>query len=344
MTSKERVLRTLERRETDRVPFGTFGTSSENEERIRREIGAPTLEDMYRQVGLDIWNIWQPLVYVGESRHSGNETVDYWGIPDSVYRDGDSSQRCPLAEVSSVDEVEAYPWPSIDDFAPVGLHEMLDAHEEFAIIGGAWAPIFHNLTWLCGFETTLVNLVLQPEVSDALIRRITDFWVAYVRKSLDSGRGRIDIVENCNDFGSQRGPILSPELFRRFFRPALQRLYDAIRQGGAHVMQHSCGAITPLIPDLLEMGVEILNPIQVSAEGMEPESLATAYGGRVVFYGGIDTQHVLPEGPEERIRAETRRVLNTLGKSGGLILSGSQGLEADIPVRHVLAMFDEARR
>ncbi len=344
MTAKDRVLRAVARQETDRVPFGSFGTNWADEERIRQHVGAAILEEMYREVGLDLWNIWQPLVYTGEARRLDGEPADFWGIPASVYRDGDSSQRCPLAEVSSVDEVEAYPWPSIGDFAPAGLDAELEAHREFAIIGGVWAPIFHNVTWLCGFENTLVNLVLQPEVSDALIRKVTDFWVAYVHKTLQHARGRIDIVENCNDFGAQSSLILSPELFRRHFRPALQRLYDAIREHGALVMQHSCGSIRSLVPDFLEMGADILNPVQVGAAGMDLEGLAADFGGKATFYGGIDTQHVLPEGPEDRIREETRRTIGLLGRDGGYILAGSQGLEPDIPVEHILVMFDEGRK
>jgi uroporphyrinogen decarboxylase len=204
-----------------------------------------------------------------------------------------------------------------------------------------WAPIFHNLTWICGFENTLVNLKLEPEISKALIRHVTDFWIDYTRKLLECGKGRIDIVQNCNDFGAQNGLLIGIDTFREFFKPELKRLYDAIKEYGAKVMQHSCGAIEPIIPDLIEIGMDILNPVQVSATDMEMEVLAEKYGNNVTFYGGIDTQHVLPEGPIDRIRLETRRAIGTLGRGGGYILSPSQAFEPDIPVNHLLAMFDE---
>jgi len=344
MKSKERVLRAINRQDTDRVPFGIFGTSTENEERIKRYIGARTIEDMYREIGIDIWYIQSPLKYVGEKRYYQGEEADFWGIPDSVYKDGDSSMRCPLRDVSSIDEVESYKWPSVDDFDGSLLEKEIDEHSDFAILGGVWAPIFHNVTWLCGFENTLANLILQPEVSEAIIRRVTDFWVDYTRKTLELGKGKIDIIENCNDFGAQNGLIMSPGLFRKFFKPALKRLYDVIKEYDVKVMQHCCGSILPIIPDFIEIGVDIINPVQVSAAGMDMEVLAKNFGDKITFYGGIDTQHVLPEGPIERIREETRKAIDILGEKGGYILGPSQGLEPDIPVEHILAMFDEGKK
>lgn len=331
----------MNRQEADRAPFSLFGTNTPNMERIMRFTGHASIEELYRAIGIDIW--YAPgLKYLGPQRTYRGEQADLWGIPPSVYKDGDSSRACPLMEVSSVDEVEAYEWP-IPMFDASALDAALDTHGEFAVLGGVWAPVFHNLTWLCGFETTLMNVAIQPEVTEALVRRVTDYWVAYTRKVLETGRGRIDLIENCNDFGTQKSLIMNPEAFRRFFKPALKRLYDTIHEFGVKVMQHSCGAIAPIIPDLIEIGADIINPVQVSAAGMDIGFLKSNYGGKVAFLGGIDTQHVLPEGPVERIRNVTRNTLDVMAADGGYILAPSQGVEADIPVEHLLAMFDEGR-
>jgi len=342
MNSVERVRRALNFEETDRVPFGMFG-SSHTEKAISEKMGFSSVEDMYKGLGIDLWDIWFPLKYVGEQRYYNGEKADFWGIPDSVYKDGDSSSQCPLADISSIEDVERYKWPDIKDFTAEGLTDVIDNHSDFAIVCGVWAPIFHNLTWLCGFENTLVNLMTEEELSLALIEKIADFWVAYTRKTLDVAKGKVHIVQNCNDFGTQASMIISPDTFRKFFKPVLKRLYDVIKEYGVKVMQHSCGSIEPIIPDLIEIGVDILNPIQVSASNMDIEFLAGKYGGKVVFYGGIDTQHVLPEGPVERIKEETRRTLQIMNKYGGYILAGSQGLEMDIPVEHIKAMYDEGK-
>lgn len=343
MDSKERVKRTLEFKETDRVPFGLFGTFY-NEERMRKNLSYGSVEEMYREMGLDIWHLFQPLKYMGEQRTHMGKPADFWGVPLDIDQYGDSSLYSPLAEISSIEEVEAYKFPCIDDFDTTWLDAELDKHEGLAIEGGLWAPIFHNVAWLCGFENTLCNLIAEPEMMKLLIRKVTDFWIEYARKTLETAKGRIMIMENCNDFGTQRDLIMSADMFREFFKPEFKRLYDAIKEYDVAVMQHSCGAVSSVIDDFIEIGADIMNPVQVSADGMEIRALAERFGGRVTLYGGIDTQWVLPTGSEEEIRETVRKTLSCFEMCGGYILAPSQGVEPDIPVRNIVTMFDEGRK
>ena len=342
MTSRERVLRTLKYQETDRVPFGIMGTNAPAEQRMAKELKCSCVEELYRLLDLDIWHLSQPLKYKGENRVYKGRPADFWGVPLDISSQGDTGMDHPLAEVSSVDEVEAYVFPKIEDFDASWLDRTLDEHGEFAIEGGLWAPIFHNMTWLCGFETTLMNLAEEPEISKALLRRITDFWVDYARMVLETARGRILIMQNCNDFGTQRDLLISRSMFCEFFKPELKRLYDVIKEYDVAVLQHSCGAVSEIYDDFIESGVDIMNPVQVSAAGMDIPTISRRFGGRVVLYGGIDTQHVLPEGPEERIRGAVREALDCFRDCKGYILGPSQGIEADIPTEHVRILFDEA--
>lgn len=344
MNAKERVLRTLNFQETDRVPFGTFGTNEPEEQRMMRDLGYASVEDLYRGLGVDIWHLFQPLTYTGPQRFHEGVPADFWGVPLDIRSHGNSSSHCPLAEVSSVDEVEAYPFPDIRDFDTTRLEKLLEEHEDFAIEGGLWAPIFHNVTWLCGFETTLMNFIAEPEISKALLRRVTDFWIDYAKLTLETAKGRILIMQNCNDFGTQRDLIMSRELFCTYFKPELKRLYDVIKSYDVYVMQHSCGAVSGVIGDFIEMGADIINPLQVSAHGMDVETIVRKFGGKAVFYGGIDTQHVLPEGPEDVIRREVDHTLDAFKECGGYILGPSQGLEADISTAHAQILYDEGRR
>ncbi len=339
LSARQRVLRTIEHQEADRVPAGLFGTHPPYEQRLSEHIGTSSVEDMYRALGIDVWHCRTRLTDTVEARELNGQPVDRWGIPVQLSREVGYGHEsgAPLAEVSSLDEVEAHPWPAASDFVAEGLAEEIKAHDDFAIVGGIGSPIFHEFSFVCGFENSLILLSTEPRVAKAIIRRITDFWLGYLRKVLEAGQGRIDIIQNCNDFGTQRSLFISPEQFREFFKPELQRLYDLTKSYGAKVMQHSCGAIAPLIPDFIEMGADILNPIQVSASGMDIAALAANYGKQTCFYGGIDTQHVLPEGPPERIEEDTRELLRLFG-DGGLILSGSQGLMDDISADHALAM------
>lgn len=328
MNSKERVIRTLQYQETDRAPAGIFGTASDYEDALVRQLGSDSYEQMYDSLGIDLWHCRAGLEYTGNDLGGG-----WWGIYPGV--------PPPFSDVSSIDEVEAHNWPDIADFNGDRLAQEIWDHQEFGVVGGINSAVFHWYLWLCGQENGMAYLITQPDVAEAIICRITDFWVGYLQKVLEAGKGGIDIIENCNDFGTQLSMFISAAMFRRFFKPALNRLYDVSKSYGVKMMQHSCGAVSEIIPDFLEMGADILNPIQITADGMSIDRLVAEYKGKIVFYGGLDTQYLLPQGPAERIREETRRVLNLFGNTGGYILSGSQGLMMDIPVEHALAMFGE---
>ena len=344
MNSVERVTRTINFKETDRVPRGLNGTSDKNHRRLAAELGASSVREMYKTLGIDIWhvNIGSPLRYAGKKRFHKNMEADYWGIPLAVYKDGDSSGLCPLAEIETTEEAWAYEFPSINDFAIASLENDLAEYGDFAIEGGLWAPIFHVLTWLCGFETSLSNLLLRPEASKVLIGRITDFWIDCAKMILDAANGRIQMMKNCNDFGTQRGLVFSREIFLEFFKPELKRLYEAIKGYGVYVMQHSCGGVSEIIGDFVEIGADVINPVQVSASGMEIEGLAKKYAGKICFYGGIDTQRLLPKGSPELIACETRRTLGFFKDAGGYILCPSQGVEEDISAKSLACMIGAA--
>ena len=345
MTSKERVLRAVAHQEVDRIPAGLFGTHPDYMAGLAAHVGAANVEAMFRELGIDVWHGWgQGLTYAGPPRLWKGVPVNEWGFPLNPAKEKagySHNTDAPLADVTTLDEVESFPWPSADDYVGDGLPEYFDQHREFAVVGGINSAIFHIYTWMCGFENALMLLSLEPQLAEAIIRHITDFWEGYLRKLLQIGAGRIDIIENCNDFGTQCSLFISPVQFREFFRPALQRLYDVTHEHGVKMMQHSCGAIAPLVPDFIEMGADILNPIQVTATGMDLETLVPAYGKKICFYGGIDTQHVLPNGPVEVIRRDTRHLIELFGHDGGLILAGSQGLMNDVPYDHAVAMFKE---
>ncbi len=349
MTSKERVLRAVAHLEVDRIPAGLFGTHPDYMAGLAAHVGVGSAEEMFRILGIDVWHVMRPqsLQYAGPPRLYNGVPVNEWGLPLKPVegKDGFSCNlSAPLAEVSSIDEVEAFPWPRADDYVAAELPRHLEQHREFAVVGGINSAIFHIYQWMCGFDNALMMLSLQPEIAHAIIRHITDFWERYLRKLLEVGNGRIDIIDNCNDFGTQISLFISPDCFREFFRPALQRLYNVTHEFDVKVMQHSCGAVSPLIPEFIEMGADILNPIQVSASGMDLETIVPAYGKSICFYGGIDTQYVLPQGPVEKIRCDTRQLIDMFGHGGGLILAGSQGLMNDIPFEHAAAMLlDPAR-
>lgn len=338
MTSKERVKNAILRRPVDRVPAGLFGTAKDYERRLMEHVGCQTIEDGYRKLQIDVWHTGVP-TYHGHAAKYRGLALDtgyalYW----------ERNPHPPFADLESAEQVEEYPFPTMDDYDDEALLQEVRTHGDFALCTGINSALFHNYLYMCGQANAMCYLKSNPEIASAVIGRITDFWVAYLDRVLQVVGKDATFVENCNDFGTQRSLFISPADFRAFFRPQLQRLYDTAHRHGVLYMQHSCGAIRPIVDDFVEMGADLLNPIQVSASGMALEGIAGQYRGRIAFYGGIDTQHLLPDGPEEAIRAEVRRVLRLFGRDGGYILSGSQGLMDDIPPGHAAAMLDPALR
>ena len=341
MNSRERVLRATMFKETDRVPLDISG----REKDLAKHFNVGSVNEVYEILGIDLRSI-STSSYIdkrGRQRQHKGHDANIWGVPYVCANNG-YQHLCPLYEVGSVDEVEAYEFPVAENIIYHDIEAQVNENNGYFLNAFVWAPIFHDFTWLCGFENCLALLMVEPEIAKAVLRRITDFWIDYTKIVLERGGGKIDCVLNCNDFGTQRNLIMSPDVWRGFFKPELKRFYDCIKRYNAKVMQHSCGSINEIIPDLIEIGADILDPIQVAANGMDTTSLATIYGGKIAFHGGIDTQFILTGGTEAEVRSEVRRVINTLGSKSGYILSGSQAYMDDIPLQNILAVYDEAKK
>lgn len=338
MDSSSRVRNSVGYNKVDRIPAGLFGTTREYEMGLAEYMGCRTIEEMYRRLCIDIWHTGV-LEYKGRKvRYRGRE-IDpgrelYW----------EHNPHPPFSDVTSPEEVEEYVFPTMEDYDEKSFLKEVEEHSEFALCTGINSALFHNYLYMCGQENGLCYLKTEPDLARAVIRRITDFWVAYLERILEVAGNKSVMVENCNDFGTQRSMFISREDFRSFFRPELQRLYDTAHKHGVLYLQHSCGAIGPIIGDFIDMGADLLNPIQVSADGMQLEEVVGRFYGKIGFYGGIDTQYLLPQGPEDRIRQKVREAASMFGLNGGWILSGSQGLMSDIPYAHAAAMLDPAIR
>ncbi len=181
----------------------------------------------------------------------------------------------------------------------------------------------------------------KPDVVHAIIDKVVDYEVEVTRLFLQAADGMVDLTYFGNDFGTQRGLVISPAMWQEFIRKPLKRFYDVSHEYGCKVMQHSCGAIRDIIPWLIEDGVDVLDPIQVAASGMELTSLVRDFGKDVCLHGGVDTQRTLPFGTVADVRAEVRSYLDFARTAGGYILAGSQGFIKDIPSENILAMYDE---
>jgi uroporphyrinogen decarboxylase len=192
-------------------------------------------------------------------------------------------------------------------------------------------------------ENLMIKTYEEPELVKLYLEKVTDLFYEQSLRIFEAAKGKIDIFFMGDDYGTQIDLIMSAEMWDEFYAPQLARLFNLAKDFGLKVMLHSCGSVSKLIPRLVELGMDALDPIQVRASDMEPEMLKARFGDFITFHGGLDTQHVLPFGTVEEIRAEAKRLIEIFGRGGGYILAPSQEFLPDIPLENILAMYEVGR-
>jgi uroporphyrinogen decarboxylase len=223
------------------------------------------------------------------------------------------------------------------------LQQECDANRERVIVGGFWTAIFGNAYRLHGFQRFLMNMALKPELIKTIVRCLTDFYLELNRRLFSVLKGKLDVFFFGNDFGTQNGLLFSEAMWIDYFKEEYRRIIDLAHEFGLKVMVHSCGSIAPLLPHLIELNVDILDPVQTTAAGMEAKELKNSFGGSIVFHGAVDTQNVLPRATPEEVSEHVRAVSETLGGNGGYILAPCNNIQADTPVENIVAMYETAK-
>jgi uroporphyrinogen decarboxylase len=217
---------------------------------------------------------------------------------------------------------------------------------DFAIVAPLGPPyeLFYGLG-TGGFESWMITLATEPDYVHALYEKLIDAWIENLRRFADAVEDRVQVIQFCDDFGMQDSLLLSVPMFRRLIMPHYRRGLAWIKQNTSmKIMLHSDGAIFPLIPSLIEMGVEILNPVQTSAAGMDPAKLKAQFGDQLAFWGGsLDCQKTLPYGSPEEVASEVRRHVETLAPGGGYVFAPVHNIQAGVPPENIVAMFDAAQ-
>lgn len=256
----------------------------------------------------------------------------------------DSAIRGPFEDTVDAQDILRFPWPKAADFDFDAMREDAERHRNRIRIGGFWTGILGDVFRMHGFQNFLMNMAAEPEFMHALIDRMTDMYLELNDAVFRALKGELEVWFFGNDFGTQQSLLLSPAMWEAYYFDNICRLTSLAKAHGLKVMMHSCGAIRPLIPRLIDAGVELLDPVQVSATSMVPAELKAEFGDRIVFHGGIDTQHILPFGSTDEVRAHVRETIDVLGAAGGYLCAPSQILGSDIPVENILVMYEEARR
>lgn len=349
VTPRERILAAVRHEELDRIPTDYWGTP-EMTDRLCQHLGCTTQVEMYNRLGIDgIISLAPP--YIGppvpKLHDVFRDGLQSWGIrfkpqpyPGGIYWE---QSVYPLAQAETIEDLDAYPWPKPEWFDYDALRQQCAQYPDRVIEVGYWA-IFYYHNMLRGLEQSLMDPLLRPEFTHHLLQKISDTFYEYHARCFEATRGLVQITQVTDDFGSQEGLLISPKVFREFYKPHLQRGIELAKSFDLIVFHHDDGSCRALIPELVEMGIDILNPIQWRCAGMDPAELKRNFGERLCFHGGVDNQHTLPFGTPEEVRAEVRWLIETLAADGtGYILAPCHAIQPNTSVENVLAMYEAAR-
>ena len=251
-----------------------------------------------------------------------------------------------LASADSLDVVKAHPWPDPDwwDFSgAAGLVRDMNAGGE-RHIRYRMGSVFELAWQLRGMDNFMVDMALDSPIPRYMMERISDIVVETTERFLAAAGEGVDMLYFYDDVAANSSLLISREMWASYIKPCHQRLIDTAHRHGKKVMYHSDGAMRPLIGELIDMGVDLLNPIQPGIAGMETDGLKRDFGSRLCFHGGMDIVGILPKGSPDEVRSEARRLMNDLGKSGGYILASSHHIQADTPLANILALYETAIR
>lgn len=340
VTSKERVLAAFEHRQPDRVPMW-YGADDRVTEKLMRLTGSVDEEALMRRLHIDFRRVRERYVGPPLDTFSDGSRENFWGVRRSGSYYG-QPVTYPLAGVERVEELDRFRWPSPDWFDFSHVRQTCRGWEDYAVIGGPWVIVYTDATELLGVEEFWLKMHTHPEVIEAVLARVADFYYELAIRFFEAAQGCLDIFFFGDDFGGQNGLQISPTMWRRYMKPYLRRFVDLGRSAGLKVMLHSCGGVREIIPDLIEVGMDALNPVQVRARGMDPARLKRDFGDRICFHGAIDHQQILPLSSPDEVRAEVRRIIDIMAPGGGYCLAPSHDLLlVEFPTENIIAMYDE---
>jgi uroporphyrinogen decarboxylase len=340
MSPRERWQAVLGRRAPDRVPMDYWGTP-ETGENLCRHLGVADLEAALAALHVDRPVALEP-VYVGPPVPPD---ADVFGIR---YRDvsyGAGSYReavtHPLASFGSAEEIDrGFGWPSPDWWDYGTIRDQVRGREHRPIRGGGSEPLLIYKR-LRGEEQAFVDLVENPGIVHACLARLFDLAYENTRRILEQAAGHVLFSYVAEDLGGQDGLMYSPAQIREFLLPGMRRMIELVHGAGAFVFHHGDGSIRPILPELIAIGIDVLNPIQWRCRGMDRAELKRDFGASVVLHGGMDNQRTLPFGTCDEVRAEVAENLATLGAGGGYILAPCHNIQPITPVENIVAMYDE---
>ncbi len=372
LTARERVRRALAHQEPDRVPIDLGGHSASSMAPLAyanlcQHLGfeypkqvrlmskpfqiALLEENVLQALGSDCRPLIAPQIIThGPVAQESGELIDEWGIKwhrpeSSLYYE---VAQHPLAGMN-VDDLEHYPWPDPHAASRTeGLREEAErlATTGYAIIGiPSSLNMFERAMFLRGYEQILVDLALDKPFVHALFKRLLEFNLIVYEEFIRAAMPHLDAIRTADDLGGTSAPMISPRMYREMLKPYHREWFSHIKRlTSASIIFHSDGALFPLLPDLVEAGIDALNPVQVFAKGMDTKRLKHEFGDELSFWGGVDSINILPRGSRQDVELEVRQRIEELGPGGGFVLAGIHNLQPDVPPENVMAMVEAAHR
>ena len=367
MNGRDRINTALSHRQPDRTPIDLGGTRDssvviEGYERLKEHFGVQE-ENRLTSRMMQVVDVAEPILKTLDidtrgifpktpaDTETGERTYrDEWGIervrpPGSYYFD---QVEFPLSGGITAADITRYPWPDpADPVRREGLKERVRWIREntgCAAVLNLQSAFVHTSQYLRGFEDWFVDLAADTRMAEALFDAVLDISLGICGELLEEIGQEVDVLMASDDIGLQEGLMVSPDLYRKLFKPRHARYFRLMHDlSPAKVLFHSCGSIADILDDLIEIGVDAVNPVQVSAGGMDPRELKRKYRGRLAFWGAVDTQRILPLGSSAEVETEVERRIEELGIDGGYVLGAVHNIQPDVPLENILTMFRHAR-
>ena len=351
MNSKERIRAAIEHKETDRVPT-TMQCVETAWENIQKYLQVETREEVLQHFDIDT-RIMDLPPYIGPTVEPYKNEKGEMVYTDSIgcqyinkWNGVEYNQHIivrPYDVIETFEDFEKFDgWLNPDNYDYNAVTEFVKQHEDKAIRIG-WPGPYQVFTLMYDAETFYVNMYEEPELLQAMLDRYCKASYDIYERMYEAANNQVDIMRCCDDYGTQISMLFSTSMWDEFFAKNTKMFVDQAHRHGAYYMQHSCGAVRPIIGRLIDCGVDALDPVQ-KVTGMEVDGLKADFGDKICFQGGVDTQKILPLGTTREVYDETTRIIKALYKKGGYILSGSQEFEGDVPPENICALYEAAKQ
>ena len=336
MNSRERQLLTIQHKTTDRISIDAISIENQAEVAKYLQIDPASVLD---RLGIDGRII--SASYMGDLPAPINGIgFTEWGTPNTG--DYGKSRINPLENASSISEVENYPYPDPANYDFARAAQIAKAiGDKYAVRGPYWNPIFCRVCDLFGMEEAMIRMVSQPAIFEAVLEQVFVRVMEFCRNLIMACGDAMPIFCLGDDFATQKGLMISPDDWRKYLKPRYARIFDMAKGEGKFIWFHSCGDISSVLPDLIDIGVDVWETVQLHTLPMSPEQLKRDFGKHITFFGGINTQRLPFVSPDE-VREEVRRCIQILGKDGGYICGPDHHIKPDVSAENTVALFDTA--